>query len=314
MEPGGHISARAYAKVNLALAVGPPLPAGAGGGAHAGFHPICSWMHAIDLFDELELTRLPAGESSRYDISWAADAPRPSPIDWPVEKDLCMRAHRAIEARAGRTLPLALTLRKRTPVGGGLGGGSSDAAAMIRAVDTMFDLHVSDQARAAIARSLGSDVLFFLSAPALDQPPAAAIVSGLGDVLETVPKARAWLALILPPMGCPTGPVYRAFDALPHAPLREQQVRALTAGAAAHDGRVDTAGLFNDLAEPAFTVAPGLRQIRDRAALALRRPVHVTGSGSTLFAVCESSAEAQAACDRVAAGEGTVRTLACALV
>ncbi len=314
MEPGSRISARAYAKVNLALAVGPPLPAAAGGGAHAGFHPICSWMHAIDLFDDLELVRLPEGEASRYDIAWAADAPRPSPIDWPVEKDLCVRAHRGIEIQAGRPLPLALTLRKRTPVGGGLGGGSADAAAMIRAVDAMFDLHMRDVARAALARSLGSDVLFFLTAPALNQPPSAAIVSGLGDVLETAPKACAWLMLILPPMGCPTGPVYRAFDALAHAPLRDSQVRTLAAGAAEHDGRVDSAALFNDLSEASFTVAPGLREIRDRAAHALGRPVHVTGSGSTLFAVCASRAEAHVACAKVAVRDAAVRTLACGLL
>ena len=302
---------RAHAKVNLALAVGPPLPPSAG--THAGFHPICSWMHAIDLFDELTLTRLPNHEPSRHEIVWATDAPRPSPIDWLIEKDLCVRAHRAVERLTGRDLPLHLALRKRTPVGGGLGGGSSDAAATIRALNTLFDLNLSPQAQLDIARSLGSDVAFFLAAPSPLAPPPPAIVSGLGERLEPLTPVPGCLLLILPPMGCPTGPVYRAFDAAPAGPLNEARVRAIAARAA-REARVPDADLFNDLAAPAFSVTPGLEPIRDAAARALPRPVHVTGSGSTLFAIFPTPHAAADARDRLRTARPSVATLAASLI
>ena len=305
------ISMRAHAKVNLALAVGPPLPPTAG--AHAGFHPICSWMHAIDLFDDLTITRLRDHEPSRHEITWAVDAPRPSPIDWPVEKDLCVRAHRAIERLVGRALPLHLSLRKRTPVGGGLGGGSSDAAVTIRALNTLFDLNLSPQPQLDIARTLGSDVAFFLGAPSPLAPPPPAIVSGLGERLEPQAPVPGCLLLILPPMGCPTGPVYRAFDAAPSAPLNEPRVRAIAARAA-REARVPDADLFNDLAAAAFAVAPALEAIRHAAAHALGRPVHVTGSGSTLFAIFPTPRAAADARARVRTACPSVALLAAPLI
>ena len=305
------ISARAYAKVNLALAVGPPLPPSAG--AHAGFHLICSWMHAVDLFDDLSLTRLHHNDHSRHEIAWASDAPKPSPIDWPIEKDLCVRAHRLIEQRTARTLPLHLALRKRIPVGGGLGGGSSDAASTILAINTLFALNLSPQTQLDIARSLGSDVAFFLSSPTPLSPPAPAIVSGLGERLDPLAPVSGCLLLILPPMGCPTGPVYRAFDAAPAKPVPEADIRAL-ATRAARESRIPHADLFNDLAAPAFAVAPSLAAIRDAATRTLNQPVHITGSGSTLFSVFDAPAAAAAARDRVRSACPGVAAITAALI
>src|ERR1051326_6174555 len=148
---------RAYAKVNLALAVGPALPSGH---AHAGMHPVASWMHAIELWDDVEVEPL-AGGQSRYELSWAPEAPRPSAIDWPLEKDLGVRAHRLMEQLAGRALPLAAKLTKRVPAGAGLGGGSADAAAMMLAVNEAFDLGIPIATLTDASRTLGSDVAFF---------------------------------------------------------------------------------------------------------------------------------------------------------
>jgi 4-diphosphocytidyl-2-C-methyl-D-erythritol kinase len=123
------------AKVNLALSVGGPTP--------DGYHPIASWMVAIDLADELTLER--ADGDSTYDIAWSDDALRPSPIDWPLESDLIVKAHRLVEAEIGRPLPARATLRKRIPVGAGLAGGSTDGAAMLKALRQLFDLDLPDQ-------------------------------------------------------------------------------------------------------------------------------------------------------------------------
>lgn len=289
---------RAYAKVNLALAVGPPIPAGRPG---AGYHPIASWMHAIDLFDEVTARRLPDGAASVYRVAWAAGAPRPSPIDWPVERDLGARAHRALEDAAGRPLPVELTATKRIPVGGGLGGGSSDAGAALILLDALFGLGLGRERLGAIGLSLGSDVPYFVDGA----PPRPALVTGLGERIERTRQAVAELVLLLPAFGCATGPVYRDFDASPPTRLREAPVRALAATA-----RVADAALFNDLSSAAERVEPRLAELRRRAHAAAGVPVHMTGSGSTLFVPVSPGAGAalEAKLKRELADVGVVRT------
>jgi 4-diphosphocytidyl-2-C-methyl-D-erythritol kinase len=270
------IHARAHAKINLALAVGPPLPAG---GAHAGYHPIASWMHAIDLHDDITLSRAP---ETRYDLAWADGAP----VEWSPDADLCVRAHRAVESLVGRMLPVRLRVRKSIPAGGGLGGGSADAGAVLLALRELFALELDDGALAACAHTLGTDIPFFVDPDAWDArlAPRPAIVSGLGDRTERTERRSDPLTLVCPPFGCPTGAVYRAFDAEPTQGCDEARVRALAAGP------IDPHALFNDLARPAERVEPRLQELRTRLGNALGLPVQVSGSGSTLF--CFAPAEA----------------------
>ncbi len=267
------MSRRAYAKVNLALAVGPPIPAGR---PNAGYHPIASWMHSIDLYDEVAVRRLGDDGASRFRVEWAADAPRRSPIDWPAEKDLAFLAHAALERAAGRTLPVELTVRKRIPAGGGLGGGSSDAAATLVLIDEVFGLGLGAARLREIGLTLGSDVGFFVDPP--HSPARPAFVGGLGDEVERVPAARGSLLLVIPPLGCETGAVYRAYDGAPAASFRVDEVRALARAAA-----LDGLRFFNDLSAAAERVEPRLGELRRRAERVTGGPVRMSGSGSTLF-------------------------------
>lgn len=267
------ISIAARAKVNLALAVGPPRQGD-------GYHPISSWMARISLADEMLVTRLEDDRLSRYAILWHCDAPRTTPIDWSITKDLAVRAHHLLEREVDRTLPVQLKLEKRVPVGGGLGGGSADAAAMLLAVRELFLLDVSDDRLAELARELGSDVPFFLS-------PGPALVEGMGESIERTPAVTGDLVLIFPPFGCATGPVYKAFDADAPASLNDQPVRAM-----AHAGTIDPEALFNDLTIPATRVEPALEPLMDRVKELTERPVHMSGSGSTLFVVADSDLHA----------------------
>ena len=294
----------AHAKLNLALSVGPPAPPE---GSRGGYHPIASWFVAIGLFDTVELARLPDGTPSRYEIRWAGPrdpgppALRPTPIDWPTEKDLGVRAHRMLEQRAGRELPLRLTLIKRTPVGGGLGGGSSDAAAVLVGVDRLFGLGIARAELARLSMSLGSDIAFFLDDPkgegnlrpaSTDDPPLTtaprpALVTGLGESITRVDAPMSTdVLLLLPPFGCPTGPVYRAFDAAATAGVDVARVERLI-DAARLATRVEPGDLFNDLAEAACVVQPPLREILGRLEALSPHRVHVTGSGSTMFIIPE---------------------------
>lgn len=269
----------AHAKVNLALAVGAPAP------PH-GFHPICSWLSAIDLFDDVQIERREGHVISEYSVEWAPDAPRPTPIDWPIEKDLAVRAHKYVEQIAGRPLPVSIAVRKRIPVGGGLGGGSADAGAVLTAMAHIFDdMDLPMNHIAQVSTALGSDVGFFTQATGMKVPgwPQPAIVEGFGETIERLERFERPLVVFVPEFGISTGSVYRAFDAKVNGELKSSLVREL----ATKGDKVDTMDLFNDLAEPACRVEPRLSDLRAHLTKTLGVPVHITGSGSSLFCLCE---------------------------
>jgi 4-diphosphocytidyl-2-C-methyl-D-erythritol kinase len=274
MRPTVH--ALSPAKLNLALSVGRPQA--------SGMHPISSWMVTVDLHDELLLEALEPDSLSLYAIVWHADAKRRSDIDWSISKDLAVRAHGLLEAHVGRKLPVKMRLEKRIPVGGGLGGGSSNAAAMLRAVNQLHDLGLSVDTLADLAKSLGSDVPFLVRG-------GSAVVEGLGETLHDMPMpADTHAVLVLPEAACPTGPVYRAFDALrPDAALQGARVHAMAKRASAPEHHEP----FNDLADAALEVAPRLRGEREEISELIDRPVHVSGSGSTLFFLCNGAVESE---------------------
>ena len=204
-----------------------------------------------------------------------------------------MRAHLLLEREIGRPLPVQLKLDKRIPVGGGLGGGSSDAASMLLAVRELFDLDIDDDALRDLAMELGSDVPFFLQSrdDRSGVGPGPAVIEGLGDrctPVRPVHPSSAHLVLVLPEFGCPTGGVYRAFDHLivddagecDHV-LRDVEVHKL-----ASTGEVRAEELFNDLAAPAQQVQPMLSAVIANIERAIGATAQVTGSGSSLFLPC----------------------------
>lgn len=266
------VTIQAPAKVNLALAVGPP-------GAD-GMHPICSWMVTVGLYDDLTVTRLPDDRLSRYAILWHEEARRTSDINWSITRDLAVRAHLALERRVDRSLPVQLKLDKRIPVGGGLGGGSSDAAAMLHAVNALFELGLSLDELTEVAADLGSDVPFLVRG-------GSAIVSGLGEQLDHHDEAPDLsVVVVLPDAACPTGEVYRRFDEIIADPLRADAVRALP-------GALQPDAPFNDLARPARDVTPALDDVIERVSELAERPAHVSGSGAAIFVLCDDPLHAE---------------------
>ena len=286
---------RAHAKINLALSLAGPEPAGV---PRAGWHRISTWMHAIELADDVLVE--PLGESSRasgdvvstWSAGWAPDAARPGLIDWPVERDLGWRALRAVEAHTGRTLPTRLVLTKRIPTGAGLGGGSADAGATLLAVDRAWGLGLGVEVLRTLGATLGSDVPFFVDeACAKSGAPRPAVVGGFGEAIERTPRASGDVVLMVPAFGCATGSVYRAFDDAVEAG-RAGKLDAARVVALAGRDTVDTSSLWNDLAAPACAVRPELAVLRQRASELLDRPVHITGSGSAMFVIVEPGSAA----------------------
>ena len=268
------IAVQPPAKLNLALTVGPR--------DGRGMHPICSWMVTISLCDLMVITRLPENRPSCYAIACHTDAPRPREIDWPTTGDLAVRAHLAIQRHVQRPLPVQLKLEKRIPVGGGLGGGSSDAAATLRVVNELFELGLADDALRGIAAGLGSDVPFFVGG-------GSAIVHGFGERVDTLDETRPLHAVVVfPDADCPTGEVYRVLDGqVGEATLRADLVHALATRPVRPDG------IFNDLAAAAIDFVPALAEpLRQLAELA-ERQAHVAGSGSSLFVLCDDQQHAE---------------------
>jgi 4-diphosphocytidyl-2-C-methyl-D-erythritol kinase len=270
------VTKQAAAKLNLALAVGPPRA--------DGMHPICSWMVTVDLHDDLEVKRLLPDRFSRYAILWHQEARRRGEIDWSIRKDLAVRAHTELEQHVGHRLPVQMKLEKRIPLGGGLGGGSADAAAMLHAVNELYELGLAADELARVGGRLGSDVPFLVHG-------GSAIVRDLGETIErheSLPQIHAVLAL--PSGECPTGRVYACFDEDASDSMRADEIRSL-AGVGAAAPPPDA--LFNDLARPAIRVLPELEDLIPRLSAIAERPAHVTGSGSCLFIICDDPLHAQ---------------------
>jgi 4-diphosphocytidyl-2-C-methyl-D-erythritol kinase len=194
-----------------------------------GFHLIDAEMVSLDLYDELLVDPDGEGVTVRWDgVSGPAAA-----------DDLVVRALAMVDRRAG------ITLDKRIPAGAGLGGGSSDAAAVLRWAG------MSDPLRAV---ELGADVAFCLRG-------GRARVKGIGEVIEPLPFESRTVTLYTPPLHCSTPVVYRRWDEL--------------GGPTGDHG--------NDLEPAALSAYPDLAEHRDRFADATGQRPRLAGSGSTWF-------------------------------
>jgi 4-diphosphocytidyl-2C-methyl-D-erythritol kinase len=199
------------------------------------------------------------------------------------------REPRNREGGATTDFGLSVALQKRIPVGAGLGGGSSDGAFILIALNHLWNLNWPRQRLMEIAKSIGSDVSFFLNGP-------SAIVRGRGEEVEKTERpAGKWVPIIVWPRPMPTPLVYRKFDELrlgkqsnltPQPPWN-QWVKLASADLLPL--------LINDLEAAAFAIDPQLGQVRADLESLLKRPVRMSGSGSSLFSLYDQRPEAEAA-------------------
>jgi len=265
---------RAPAKVNLVLRVG-PLRAD-------GYHELATLMVPLDLADRIEV-RLARGRRGPV----ACRVPGRPELDGP--SNLAARAAEAFRRRFGATDRVAITIEKRIPVTAGLGGGSSDAAAVIRTLARAYG--VRDQAAlAAVALEVGSDVPFFLG-------PGPAWAGGRGERLT--PATVAPLDLVLaypsdPGMAIRAGEAYRWLDAArERRPGRKPSVRRRAWRPALAE---------NDLQEPCFERHPALRALAAHLVGEGAKAAIMSGSGPTVFGIFAHRAAGNRAARAV--GEG----------
>ena len=251
------VEVTAPAKVNLFLGVGRVR--------EDGYHDVVTVMHALELADRVTVAR-----SETLTVATSPDLGL-------AEKDnVAWRAATRFAEATGASAAVEIRIEKRIPHSAGLGGGSSDAAAVIAALCVLHDIGRGEDAVRAAAASVGADVPFFLAGP-------AALMSGRGDLLvRSLPPVRVPIAVIKPAGAVSTAEAYREFD---RAPVPAGDPAALVAGL--EQGELDTARISNNLEAAAVALVP---ESGDALALASSsvgvRAASVSGSGSSVFAVC----------------------------
>lgn len=268
----------ARAKVNLTLEVL--------GERSDGYHALRSVVLPISLADTLEVTLTRDGEL--VSDSGYAD-------------DLCVRAARVLRAAAeaeGRLEPgagVSIAIEKRIPVGGGLGGGSADAAATLVALNDLWRLGKSRLELARLGAAVGSDV------PSLALGGAVRM-EGRGEKVSPLAAARDLdLVLVNPGVFSSTGEVYRHCRARADDPAGESPTDALARALAAGDLAALAAAMVNDLEPPAVALHPEIGEALAALRSAGAAATLMSGSGSTVFALAESAAAAQRLAGRMTA-------------
>jgi 4-diphosphocytidyl-2-C-methyl-D-erythritol kinase len=205
-----------------------------------------------------------------------------------------VRAARALQRRTGCGLGVSTAIDKRIPQGGGLGGGSSDAASVLLGLNRLWSLGLGRGELMEIGLTLGADVPFFVFG-------APALARGVGEALTAVSVAPSWVCVVVPPVSVPTASIFAAPELT--RDTASAKINVFSEGYGRNDLQAPAASRFPDIA----VALAGLSR-RSRFA-------RMTGSGGCVFAMFASEAEAQAAlvavCAEAPATRGFVaRTLA----
>jgi 4-diphosphocytidyl-2-C-methyl-D-erythritol kinase len=155
-----------------------------------GYHLLQSLFVLVDWCDTLQFERRDDGRLARHDLGPALPA-----------DDLCLRAARSLQAESGTALGADISIAKTVPWGAGMGGGSSDAASTLLALNRLWGLNWPRARLAALGLTLGADVPFFVGG-------RNAIVEGIGERLTPVRIPVQWLAVVKPPAGIETRAIF----------------------------------------------------------------------------------------------------------
>lgn len=268
---GDSVRLRAFAKINYALEVRGRRP--------DGYHDIRSVMQSISLADEVEIER--GGESFDLHVE-----PEGTEIG-PPEKNTIYRAWLALCRLTGDDLPVRVRLRKRIPAGAGLAGGSADAAATLVGLGELFGLRLDEGEVRELALRVGADVSFCLAG-------GTALGEGVGDILAPLPSSPAhYLVLAKPERSTDTGAVYRLHDDLAARP--GNYVRSVTDALRAEDLAALARFVGNDLASVTEKLVPEVKVLRERLLDLGALGAGMTGSGTAVYGIFETEAEARSA-------------------
>jgi 4-diphosphocytidyl-2-C-methyl-D-erythritol kinase len=273
--PTGSITVRAPGKLNLYLGVGDRR--------EDGYHELTTVFHAVSLLDEVTVRT-----ADVLSLELAGEGAESLPTD---ERNLAWQAAELMAEHVGRAPDVAITIEKSIPVAGGMAGGSADAAAVLVAMNSLWELGVPRRDLHALAARLGSDVPFALHG-------GTALGTGRGEELATVLARNTfhWV-LAFADAGLSTPAVFAEIDRLRESkgrnlPAQLDDPEPVLAALASGDPAVLAPLLGNDLQPAAMSLDPGLRRTLKAGTDAGALAGIVSGSGPTCAFLCTSSTSA----------------------
>lgn len=284
----GHatIDTFAYAKLNLSLRVLARET--------TGYHQIETLFCALELADEITISRTSDGVSLA--VEPPADRPGAAPDLGPVEENLAYRAAMLFMLEAPLDHGVHVRLVKRIPAGAGLGGGSSDAAAVLRALNELRSEPIPARALLDLGARLGSDVPFFVTGAPL------ALAWGRGERIAPLPPLPpAAIVLAVPPERIVTADAYAAISA-------ERATAPMVVRIPASWSDIAESA-HNDFEATVFALHPRLGALRAMLEGAGASIARLTGTGSVVFGVFSNAAGAAAAADRITGEYADIDTI-----
>ncbi len=291
--PTGSITVRVPGKVNLYLAVGDRRD--------DGYHELTTVFHAVSLLDEITVR-----DADVLTLEMSGEGMESLPTD---ERNLAWRAAELMAEHVGRAPDVAITIEKSIPVAGGMAGGSADAAAVLVAINSLWELGVPRRDLHTLAAQLGSDVPFALHG-------GTALGTGRGEELATVLARNTfhWV-LAFAEGGLSTPAVFAEIDRLRESkgsdggvPPRLEDPEPVLAALASGDAATLAPLLGNDLQPAALSLDPGLRRTLRAGTEAGAMAGIVSGSGPTCAFLCASVSSAVDVGAELA-GAGVCRTV-----
>lgn len=257
---------KAPAKINLGLDIC---------GRHEdGYHELAMIMASVDLNDYVTVTELEADE-----IVMTSNSHR-MPHN---EKNDVVKAARLVKEKYGIKTGVRIELEKNIPICAGLGGGSSDAAATLRALDKLWNLGMSQAEMIELGFAIGSDVPYCLSA-------GCAYIAGKGEQVECLPtKLSSWVVLVKPDFGVSTRTVFKDIDL---ETISRVDIEGLKRALIAGDYEAMLACMGNSLEDITIARRPLIQKIKDRMLAAGADVALMSGSGPTVFALCPTAKRA----------------------
>ncbi|MBO7730130.1 MAG: 4-(cytidine 5'-diphospho)-2-C-methyl-D-erythritol kinase [Lachnospiraceae bacterium] len=262
----GRITRKAYGKINLALDIT--------GKREDGYHLVKMILQTVDLYDQITVERLEEG------IVLTCDDPR-VPTG---EKNLAYKAARLMIQTFGLTEGVKIHIEKKIPMQGGMGGGSTDAAAVILAVNELFDLHADTDLLDKLAVTLGADVPFCLR-------EGTYLAEGIGEKLTALPDApHGYLVLIVPSFGISTAWAYARADEMED--LVHPDIAGMVKAIEKQDLVKMASGMGNILEQVAITEHPEIQAVKDQLLQHGALGAMMTGSGSVIFGIFDDQKKA----------------------
>lgn len=265
-----------------------------------GYHEIRGILQPISLFDTLTIEKHRAGIETRIKMNGRLNALAGGATRIRPEENLTNRAALMLKAAAGYKGGARLYLKKRVPIAAGLGGGSADAAATLKGLNTIWQTGLSPTELMELGARIGSDV------PALTRG-GTVCMRGRGEVVVPLPRKRRhqlWLLLVYPGFGVSTGDIYRRYARHLTCAPREAKFHSVVSGLAGGSLKKIAGGMFNALQAIVFRKYPLLEMIKNKLEEFGAEGVTLSGSGSTVFALARDRKQALRLGQRICAGMG----------